>query len=139
MIRVVIDTNVVVSAALQRLGQPAAILRLVMNREIMVCVSERILEEYREVLSRARIGVDPDQATLMHELFSTAGDLVSPSVAVNECHDPDDNMFLECALEAGADFLITGNAADFPAQFKSTRVVTPRGFLEAWYQMNSGL
>ena len=134
MIRVVIDTNVVVSAALQHLGQPAAVIRLVTSSDIVACVSEPILAEYREVLSRTRIGVDPTRAALIQDLLISTGVLVSPSVTVTECKDPDDDMFLECALAARASFLITGNSAHFPTQFKATKIVTPREFLEAWHK-----
>jgi predicted nucleic acid-binding protein len=48
---------------------------------------------------------------------------------VTAARDPDDDRVLECALEAGADFIVTGNIRDFPAQFRGVRVVTPRDFL----------
>jgi predicted nucleic acid-binding protein len=43
--------------------------------------------------------------------------------------DPDDNIFLECADAARADFLITGNRKHFPAFWKNTKIITPREFV----------
>ena len=54
MIRVVIDTNVVVSANLRDEGLPAAILDLAANRRILMCVSETVLAEYKEMLNCPR-------------------------------------------------------------------------------------
>lgn len=135
MIRVVIDTNVVVSAALTRAGLPAAVMDLVADGQIVACFSPAILEEYREVLSRARIGIDLAQAELLLELLSSVGVLVHPVAALNITPDPDDDMFIECAEEAGADFLITGNSRHFPHQYKTTEILTPRAFMEAWQKL----
>ena len=46
------------------------------------------------------------------------------------CSDPHDDIFLECAQAAEADYLITGNVRDFPAVWDSTRIVTAREFLD---------
>ncbi|PYT42314.1 MAG: hypothetical protein DMG45_10075 [Acidobacteria bacterium] len=50
-------------------------------------------------------------------------------IRVTVARDPDDDRVMECALEAGADFIVTGNIRDFPAQFHGVRVLTPRDFL----------
>ena len=55
--------------------------------------------------------------------------MVVPSKKVEATSDPDDNMFLECALEARADFVVTGNLRHFPSKFQDIRVVSPRQFL----------
>jgi uncharacterized protein len=59
MIRAVIDTNVVVSASLNDEGLPAAILDLAANKKILMCVSEAVLAEYKEVLNRPRLNLSP--------------------------------------------------------------------------------
>ncbi|MGO4879570.1 MAG: putative toxin-antitoxin system toxin component, PIN family [Bryobacteraceae bacterium] len=56
--------------------------------------------------------------------------MVRPTRRLLEAQDDPDNRFLECAVAAGADFLITGNTRHFPARFESIRVVTPRQFLD---------
>jgi predicted nucleic acid-binding protein len=49
---------------------------------------------------------------------------------VRACSDPDDDIFLECAQAARADYLVTGNLRHFPEAWESTRIVTPRRLLE---------
>jgi putative PIN family toxin of toxin-antitoxin system len=59
------------------------------------------------------------------------GKWVKPNVSVEAAADPEDNKFLECALKAKADFVITGNIKHFPSKkFHDTRIVTPSQFLE---------
>ena len=56
---------------------------------------------------------------------------MKPKGKITEANDPDDNKFLECALEANADFLITGNKKHFPLKsFHRTRIVSPRDFID---------
>jgi len=55
--------------------------------------------------------------------------LVVPREKLVIARDPDDNQVMECAIEAEADFVVTGNVRDFPLQFHGVRVVTPRDFL----------
>lgn len=62
MIRVVLDTNIIVSALLRAGSLPAAILDLALNGFVQLCVSEAVLAEYREVLERPRLGIGPTRA-----------------------------------------------------------------------------
>jgi uncharacterized protein len=56
--------------------------------------------------------------------------LVHPSVQVHVTQDPDDNLFLECADAARADYLVSGNARYFPSFWKKTKIITSREFVE---------
>jgi predicted nucleic acid-binding protein len=58
------------------------------------------------------------------------GHWADPDVKVTACTDPDDNIFLECALASEADYLVTGNQRHFPARWKKTRVVSARELFE---------
>lgn len=58
------------------------------------------------------------------------GHIVHPSVRITASPDLTDNRFLECVEAAGADYLITGNKRHFPSQWKNTRVVNAREFLD---------
>ena len=55
---------------------------------------------------------------------------MKPTVRVEECSDPDDNIFLECAQAASADYLVTGNRRHFPARWKKTLVIGAREAIE---------
>ncbi|PYU17735.1 MAG: hypothetical protein DMG32_27420 [Acidobacteria bacterium] len=52
-----------------------------------------------------------------------------PKRKLNVSRDPDDNKVVECALEARADYIVTGNIRHFPSRFQDIRIVLPRRFL----------
>ena len=89
-----------------------------------------IATEYDEVLRRPRFAIDPKKVTAAMRLIKKRAILVTPTRAVSVSPDPDDNKFLECAEEAGADYLVTGNKRHFPTKWGHTRVVSPREFIE---------
>jgi putative PIN family toxin of toxin-antitoxin system len=123
MLKAVLDTNVVVSGLLRQKGAPAAILDAATSKRFRCCISEALLEEYREVLARDSLGLDQHRiATLIGDLRKVAI-FVVPRKKVAVARDP------ECALQARADFVVTGNIRDFPARFHGVRVITPRDFL----------
>lgn len=131
MIRVVIDTNIVVSAMLRSGSLPEAVLSLATDRIVQLYVSEGILAEYQEVLNRPKLGISLKTIATALTRIREVSLVVRPSQSVNACSDPDDNIFLECAQAARADYLVTGNTAHFPEIWAKTKVVTAREFLEA--------
>ncbi len=62
-------------------------------------------------------------------LMRNAAILVVPRKRLKITSDPDDNKVLECALEARADFVVTGNTRDFPERFQDIRIIPPRLFM----------
>jgi len=131
MIRAVLDTNVVVSAMLRSGGLPDAVFKLAMSGEILCFVSEPILAEYEDVLRRPRLAIDPDKVTIALERIRETVRLVRPVERVTAALDPDDNIFLECAEDARAHFLVTGNGRHFPQRWAATLIVSPRQFMDA--------
>jgi putative PIN family toxin of toxin-antitoxin system len=132
MIRVVIDTNVVVSALLRSGGLPEAVFNLAIVGDIQWSVSEPILAEYNDVLHRPRLAIDPAKAGEALRRIRSVALLVHPTSGVAAASDPDDNVFLECAQAADAAYLVTGNIRHFPARWETTRIVTPRQFIDIW-------
>jgi putative PIN family toxin of toxin-antitoxin system len=129
MIRAVLDTNVVVSAVLKAEGAPALILDMAISKFFRCYVSEQLLQEYGEVLGRPRFALDSHQtARFLNSLRRTAS-FVIPRRRLRVTADPDDNRVLECALEARADYVVTGNIRHFPARFQDVRIIRPRQFL----------
>ena len=128
--KVVVDTNVVVSAHLSGQGYPSFVVDLCLSSRLRWFVSPAILEEYGEVLRRRRFRIEPKLVEASLRLIRERARLVRPKQVLTVCSDPDDNMFLECALEAQADYLVTGNKRHFPATLESTRVVSPREIIE---------
>jgi uncharacterized protein len=130
MIRLVLDTNIVVSAILRAGSLPDTILKLGITQSVQLCLSEAIVAEYDEVLRRPRFALQPERVSSAIMNIREAGLLVRPVKRVTAAFDPDDNIFLECAEAADANFLITGNLKHFPPRWASTQIVTPRRFLE---------
>lgn len=129
MRRAVLDTNVVVSALLQPAGPPGNIIELGFGSLFRWYISEPILTEYAVVLSRKRLGIDGQRAsTFLKDLRKVALPVV-PRRNLRECSDPNDDKFLECALQARADYVVTGNVRHFPERFQMIRVILPRQFL----------
>jgi putative PIN family toxin of toxin-antitoxin system len=115
--KVVIDTNIVVSAVLKD-RDPEAIIRFVIGHPQYEWIASRdILAEYTDVLRRPKFRL-PD--TLLQEwsdLFGTVITLVDAAVTVDFPRDQKDAKFLACALVAEADYLITGDR-DFTEAYK---------------------
>jgi len=131
MTRVVIDTNVVVSANLADETPPAAIFLLAVRRKlIQMCISPAVLAEYEEVLRRPRLNIAEEKVQTSLTLIRNAAHMVHPTTTLNISSHDSDNRFYECAEAAGADYIITGNTRHFLQQFENIRIVTPQQFLE---------
>jgi putative PIN family toxin of toxin-antitoxin system len=131
MTRVVLDTNVVVSAMLATSGNEARVLDLVFAGRLIACITKEVLAEYDEVLHRPRFR-SLTEAQIHATLEGLAqGEMIRPGFSLTVSPDAKDNRFLECADAAEADFLVTGNRRHFPALWKNTRIVNARELLEA--------
>jgi len=139
MIRVVLDTNIVVSAYLNQEGLPFSILKLALAGVIRLCVSGPILAEYEELLQRKSYPLDRRRAHLLLKHVKAASELFRPAGGLAVTKDPDDNVFLECAQAAKAHYLVTGNTDHFPKKrWKYTYIVTPRTFINVWKDLHPG-
>jgi putative PIN family toxin of toxin-antitoxin system len=128
-VRVVYDTNVLVSAALKPGSTPAALVALALAQRVRLCVSPPILAEYREVLQRPKFGFEAASIEVLLEELTRTALLVHPTMHLTVATDEADNRFLECALEASAAFLVTGNLRHFPvATFEDIQVLEPARF-----------
>jgi len=128
-LRLVLDTNIVVSAALKPEGLPRTILILAITKPARLYVSPAVLAEYRQVLSRPELHIRRGLRHQLLQLVRSRSYSVIPNRRFQVTQDPDDNKFLECADAAGADYLITGNQRHFPKFWKKTKVITPREFI----------
>ncbi len=130
MIRVVLDTNIIVSAILQPLGLPARVFLLATGGLIEFFVNDGVYSEYDEVIRRPRMQRNPEAIAGALHTIRTRAVWVKTTESVTAASDPDDNIFLECAEAAEAHYLVTGNIKDFPAVWQTTHIVTAREFLE---------
>ena len=129
-LRLVVDTNVLVSAALKHGSLERAVYLLAIRKPARLYVTAPILEEYSETLARPRLGIHKGARLHLLDLIRNRGILIAPRIRVQAANDPDDDKFLECADAARADYLITGNRRHFPHFWKATKIVTSREFLE---------
>ena len=134
MQKVVIDTNVFVSALIQR-GFPYLIVNdLFIEGKLDLCISDEVLQEYYLVLSRKKFNKFQDFVSKAETLLAdieTKSTKVFPTTKLSIISDKDDNKFLELAEKCKADFLITGNTNDFTIKkYKQTKIVTPREYWE---------
>jgi putative PIN family toxin of toxin-antitoxin system len=128
-LRLVIDTNVVVSAALNPEGLQRTTILLAITKPARLYVSLPILEEYEGVLSRPHLNIRKGLRLQLLQLIKNNSHIIAPSRRLDVSSDPDDNRFLECADKAGADYLITGNQKHFPTFWKKTKIITSREFI----------
>ena len=125
MIKVTVDTNIIVSAGLSPFGKSAQIVNMIFDRRLQTYYSTKILTEYKEVLSRPRFNFSAEKQSAFIEGIKRAGVLIEPSVSVIPIQDESDRVFFDAAKESGA-ILITGNKKHYPNE---AFVVTPADFL----------
>lgn len=136
MQKVVVDTNVIVSSLIQRSYPYRIIYELFIDDRFTLCVSEKLMAEYYEVLSRPKFNRFPDflskAESLLADIESKAKKF-TPRITIDLIKDKDDNMILELADECVADFIITGNTNDFTfTKYKSTKILSPKEYWEEY-------
>jgi uncharacterized protein len=137
MMVIVLDTNVLVSANLKPQGLEAYVVSLALNQHIRWSLSEPIFAEYEEVLRRPELGFIPKEIDRFLARVRATSQIVQTSHTVTACSHEADNRFLECAEAAQAAFLITGNKRHFPQEWKTTKVVNAREFIECFAAQQS--
>ena len=130
MSRVVVDTNVFISSFFG--GNPRKIIDLWKSGEITLCLSKPIVDEYIEVLRRLGLQNEKEIEELLG-LFAHGFHVVF-TAKTTELHvvenDPNDNMFIECAVALKAEFVITGDKALKAIQeYMNIKIITPKEFI----------
>jgi uncharacterized protein len=135
--KIVLDTNVLVSGLLHSEGNPGRILALALQGAVRVCHDERILAEYAEVLARPRFKFDPTQIRDVLAKLEHDGIPVQASEAPLNLPDEKDEPFLAVAIAAPADYLVTGNLRHYPPnKLRGCAVVSPAEFFQIWRQLH---
>jgi len=128
-LRLVLDTNIVVSAALKPEGLQRTVLLLALTKPARLYVSSPIFEDYRAVLARPDFQIRIGLRHQFLQLIKNKAHFVAPAPHIQAAADPHDNKFLECADAARADYLVTGNVRHFPRYWKKTKIIKSREFL----------
>jgi uncharacterized protein len=129
--RIVLDTNVLVSGLLTPFGSSGEIIRMVFSSVLILCTDARILSEYREVLYRPKFQFDQDKVAILIDFITQYGQLISSLPLQTPLPDPDDEAFLEAAIAGRVKALITGNKIHYPsASRKGIDVLSPSEFID---------
>lgn len=138
MQKIVIDTNVIVSA-LTGSGYPTQIIfDLVLGKKAIVCSSLEVFAEYIEVLHREKFAKYSRFLTNAEIVLNKMDELslkFIPSEKLHVIDDESDNKFLELAVTAKADFLISGNTHHFEMkEYGDIKIVTPEEYINQYFR-----
>ena len=132
--RLILDTNVLVSALIQRNFPYLIVDQILADDKLRLCLSEQVFAEYVAVLSREKFSRFPDfhfrAQTLLADIESQALKF-NPAISLDIISDKADNRLLELAETCQADYLVTGNTSDFTmTEYKGTKIVSPKELFE---------
>lgn len=128
--KIVLDTNILISAFLKPQSNSARILRLILQGNLSIVVNEYILADYYEVLARPKFDLSFDKVNIVAEFIRTRGIKALALAESFSLPDRSDVPFLEAALATRADALITGNKKHFPSKScKGRTVISTREFI----------
>jgi uncharacterized protein len=129
-VRVVIDTNVLVSGIINPHGSPGRIVDFIVTQTLTVLHDDRILSEYHEVLLRPVFGFQRNDINALLDFIEFSGEHITAGPSEIVLPDPADLPFLEVAIAGSADALITGNLKHFnPARRHGISILSPAEFL----------
>ena len=106
--RVILDTNIIVSALLSPMGNPAKIYRMIFTGAVSLFYSTDIFEEYQDVLYRTHLRIPADDMKMVFAAIRQHGKKIEPVPCTIPTVDKDDRFFYDTAKSADA-YLITGN------------------------------
>jgi len=128
--KIVLDTNVLVSALITAKGYPAKIINeLVFGNKVRLCISQEVWKEYVEVLNRNRFSKFQnfkENANIVLAKIEELSLKYIPDLNYNVIKDESDNKFLELAVFSESEYLVTGNTGDFTLiDFEGVKIITP--------------
>lgn len=131
MLKVVIDTNVFISGVLVEAGNPSLVIKAwKRTQKYQLFITEEIIQEILKVMHRLNINADiiADWDKAIRESAIS----IAPTRKIEAIkEDPSDNKFLECAIEARADYIVTGDKhLKGLDEFEGIKIVDPRKFLD---------
>ncbi|MCL2442281.1 MAG: putative toxin-antitoxin system toxin component, PIN family [Treponema sp.] len=128
--KIILDTNIIVSALLSPKGLPAKILNLVLDDQVKIIYHNNILLEYIDVFGREHFKLNQELVNILLDFIEKEGLFKIALPQKIKLNDEDDRIFYELYKSTDADYLITGNKKHFP---KDKRIVTAREFIDTEY------
>lgn len=131
--RIVLDTNVLISGLLNPFGPPGKIVQMVSSGVVSLCYDVKILAEYQEALNRPHFKLEPSQIETFLDEIKEDGHPVTAEPLQLRLPDLDDEPFLEVAISGQARCLVTGNIKDYPvSKRQGMAVMIPVEFLDLY-------
>lgn len=135
--KIVLDTNVLVSGLLTPFGSSGEIVRMVSAGILILQYDSRMLLEYQEVLYRPKFQFDREHIDTLLAYIKQNGQIIPAGPLKKRLPDPDDEPFLEIAIEGRASCLITGNKSHFPRQSRQgMKILSPSEFIDFYRNYN---
>jgi len=128
-LKVVIDTNIIVSALLSPRGLSAKLLNLVLEKKIIIVYDNNILLEYLDVLNRDKFKLDKELVNIIINFITKEEEYKTAEFQKIKFNDEDDKAFYELYKNEDVDFLITGNKKHLPDE---KNIVTVRSFFNEY-------
>jgi len=130
--KIVVDTNVLVSGLLTPFNPPAMIVRMVVGNVFNICYDSRLLVEYDLVLKRPKFKFDKSKIGEVIEYIKDSGNYIAAEPLGEDLIDNSDKPFLEVAISGKIDYLITGNKKHFPEKKYKFKIVSPAEFIKEY-------
>jgi len=134
ILRVVIDTNHIMSAILSDRGASSKLIDWMTKDDdyFTLLISEPIRREYDTVAGWLIPETRRNEGRRILNILYERAELVRPKIRLNACSDESDNRFLECAVTGNADYIVTKNIRDFPPkEYQGVKIVRIAKFLTA--------
>jgi uncharacterized protein len=129
-VKVVFDTNVLVSALTLPGGSGARAVARIVNGDDMLAISRAIIDQSIGVLAR-KFGKDREQLARTAVFLASLAELVEPDFVLEVLSDAPDNRILECALMANAEMIVTGDRAMLAlGSYETVRIVRLSEYLQ---------
>ena len=131
--RVIVDTNILVSGIFFRPSNPGKIVDLWWEHKFDLVTSEPIYSEVQDTFKKVakKIGAEPSLIVKLDESLREYADVVSVTSEANICRDPKDNLILDTAHQGKADFIVSGDKDLLVlSKYKGTPILTPKEFLK---------
>ena len=132
-LRIVVDTNVFISASLAEHSISRRAVFSIFNHGGTLLLSQEVLAEIEEVLNRSKLNKfsrQEDRILFFRSLICEA-EFINVSSRITDCPDPKDNKFLELAVDGNADYILSGDSDLIDLNpFKGIKIISPGDFLK---------
>lgn len=135
--RIVIDTNVLISAIFWT-GKPKQLLNKVRYKKVIYLTSEVLLDELKDILVRKdkSFKLSEGEAERVVTAIRELGEIVQTHSQVTVCQDERDNHVIECAIDGGAECIVSGDLHLVELKsFKGVKIITVSDFLSKYGQI----